>query len=432
MRPKRRIPLPGMRILRTMIAVWICLLIYYLRGKNGVVVFSVVAALQGIQPYTKDMRAVVLRRIIGTLIGAAWGLLLLLVELELLSDGAPHDMLHFSLVALGVGAVIYFTVLLKLTDWTSFSAMTFMSVTITHITDSNPYLFAFHRMLDTLIGVGVAELVNRIQLPRAKDLNTLFVSSVSNSIVGESKQLSPYSRVELNRMIEDGAKFTISTIHTQARVRELLPGVRFSYPIVVMDGAALYDTNTMEYLRIVPMSVQKAKRVIEWLHENGYSFFNVSVEDDLLLFRFTGLGNEGIRKIYETQKRKPYRSFLRDPRDNFENLLYLQVIAPEAEADGALDALRAAPWAGEYRFTRSQTEIPGYGCVKIYDCAVSREAMVKELAEMVGAGKTLTFGGVPGKYDVYIRDADRDLFVKELKKRFEPVDWKNWKSVLRL
>ena len=40
--------------------------------------------------------------------------------------------------------------------------------------------------------------------------------------------------------------------------------------------------------------------------------------------------------------------------------------------------------------------------------------------------------GYRGRYDVYIEDANKDLMVKELKRRFEPVSLKGWKNILRL
>ena len=66
-----------------------------------------------------------------------------------------------------------------------------------------------------------------------------------------------------------------------------------------------------------------------------------------------------------------------------------------------------------------------------HDASCSREAMLRELETRMGTKKTVTFGGVPNKYDVFIENSDRNLLVKELKKRFEPVDWRCWKSVFR-
>ena len=70
--------------------------------------------------------------------------------------------------------------------------------------------------------------------------------------------------------------------------------------------------------------------------------------------------------------------------------------------------------------------------MKIYDAAVSKEAMLHVLEQRMGTEKTVTMGSVPGQYDVLIPTAERDLVVKELKRRFEPVSWRGWKNIFRL
>ena len=69
--------------------------------------------------------------------------------------------------------------------------------------------------------------------------------------------------------------------------------------------------------------------------------------------------------------------------------------------------------------------------MKIYEANTSRETMLGKLEEIMGTTETVTFGSIPGKYDVYIRDGDRDLVVKELKRRFEPVDLRGWRNIFR-
>ena len=79
-----------------------------------------------------------------------------------------------------------------------------------------------------------------------------------------------------------------------------------------------------------------------------------------------------------------------------------------------------------------KTEFPGYAGIKIYDAAVSKDAMLEELKQIMGIEKTVTMGSIEGRYDVYIPNADRDLVVKELKKRFEPVSIRGWRNIFRL
>ena len=73
-------PHPGQRIMRSVLASLLCMYIYYLRGMSGIPFFAVVAALQCIQPSMKNMREMGRKRIVGTLIGAVWGALVLYLE----------------------------------------------------------------------------------------------------------------------------------------------------------------------------------------------------------------------------------------------------------------------------------------------------------------------------------------------------------------
>ena len=426
------IPLPGQRIGRSMIAVWLCFGVYFLRGRTGIPFYSVIAALQCMQPYNRDMGKVAQKRVVGTLIGAGWGLAVLLLELELLYEGVPDELPHYLLLGLFTGVVLYSAVLLRVREAAYFSVVVFLSVAVNHIGDANPYLFAFRRLLDTVIGVLVAEFVNRVHLPRLRRTDTLFVSGVGDTILGADRTLSPYSRVELNRLIDDGAKFTLSTCETPATVRELLSGVDLRLPIITMSGAALYSVPDRAYLRCVPLTEAKSRRVMAWLDEQGCPYFSNSVEEDLLVIRYRALANPGMEQMYARKRVSPFRNFVRSETDPAAQILYFLVLETPERAAALREAFTAEPWAGEYRVVTEPSEFEGYVRWKIYDAAVSKAAMLRVLEERLGTRETVTMGSTPGDYDVYIRDADRDQVVKELKRRFEPVDLRGWRNIFRL
>lgn len=426
------IPGPGQRIIRSVVAVWLCFAVYFLRGRGGVPFFSAIAVLQSIQPYTRDMWKIARDKIIGTLIGSLWGLLLLLLENVLVEGGIPDELPHFFLVGLFTGIVIYFTVLFRLRDVSYFSAVIFLTVVVMHNADALPYQYVFDRTLDTMIGLAIGEVVNRIQLPRRKNTDVLYASGIGEFVLGTENTLTPYAKVELNRLIEDGAKFTIATVQTQATVRELVPGLDLRYPIVTMNGAALYDTKTLEYLRTKPMTDGDAERIIRWLRAEKLPFFSNSIEENLLVIHYTRLPNEAMRKIYEGKRRSPYRNYLKSPVERYENIVYLLVVDTDEAIDAGYQKLMAQPWSDAYLVNREATEFEGYSCLKIYDAGVSKRAMLKELAAMLGAKEVVTFGCTPEQYNVTIPNGDRNLMVKELRSRFEPVDFRCWKSMFRL
>ena len=307
----------------------------------------------------------------------------------------------------------------------------FLVITINHFTDTNPFIFAFNRLLDTVIGVVVASVVNRIHLPRAKNTDTLFVSALGHSLLDSESHLSPYSLVELNRLMDDGMKFSLSTVQTQATVRELLPGVRLRCPIIVMDGAALYDTQSLAYLKTTPMSEEKAANIMSWLRKENTPYFSNSIRQNLLVIHYSELANEGMRQLFEKKRYSAYRNYVKTDSDHCQNVVCVTAIDATEHIEEVHRHFLGQDWAAKYRVDIRPAETSGFSSMKIYDASCSREAMLRELETRMGTKKTVTFGGVPNKYDVFIENSDRNLLVKELKKRFEPVDWRCWKSVFR-
>ena len=431
-KPRKRPPLPGQRIIRTVVAVWLCFAVHLLRGQGGLPIFSTIAVLAGIQPSVKSMGRLAKERVLSTLIGAAWGLALITLELALTEGGVPDECVHYLLVALFTGVTIYSTVLLRVTGMANLAAVVFLSIGINHIQGVNTYVYAFDRLLDTVIGLLIAELVNRVQLPRARRTDTLFVSGLGTTILPVDSTLSPYSKVELNRLIEDGAQFTISTRASQATVREVLQGVDLRLPIITLNGAAMYDLKEERYLHTVPMSPDSARRAMDWAKGQGLPFFCHIIRDDMLIIRYEELANDAMRQSYEARRRSLYRHYVRGTQDVYEDVVYLTVIDATERIERAYEDLAAQPWAGQYQIAKEKYYFgQGFSFLRIYDGAVSWKAMLARLEKMTGVSRTVTLGSIPGEYDVLIENADRNTAVKMLRRLYEPVDIRGWKRIFR-
>ena len=168
-----------------------------------------------------------------------------------------------------------------------------------HMTDANPFLFVFDRVLDTLIGVGIALVINTVHLPRGKRTDVLFVSGIDDTILNRDDKMSAYSKVELNRLISSGTNFTVSTNRTPATVRESLPGINLKLPIIAMDGAVLYDLNENSYLMKYQMSEKQARILSTFLDKEGICYFTNCVTDDLLVIYYDRIESEVHQKVYE-------------------------------------------------------------------------------------------------------------------------------------
>lgn len=431
MKDKYKLFVPGQRMVRTVIAVVLCMLVYEARGRRGMPIFALIAAIMCIQPYTGSMAEIARRRIIGTLIGSGWGILILLMEQYLLGMKEPDGLIHYIIAALGCGLVIYFTVWLHFSEIADFTAMVFLIIVIS-LAGSNVFSYGYHRMVDTLIGIVIGEFINRVHFPRMRNKDTLFAFGISNTTFTVGNKLSGYALVELNRLISDGCNFTVMTVESPALVRERLQDVQFSLPIIAMDGAILYDIKERKYLRTVLMKRNTAAQLCALLDAHKTEFFLITQEQEILIIRHGELKNDAIKQAYERKRVSPYRNYA--PRlhdaEYHDETIYFFVLDTADKVEKVITDIGHAPWADTVRIKRDTRNVPeGYICIRIFPADAQKEAMLEELQKMIGVKKTVTFGYEPGQYDVVVRDADKDMMIKELKRRFEPVSLKGWRNM---
>ena len=148
-------PKIGLRMIKTSIAVFLCFLIYVLRNEQGIVFYSCIAAVLCVQQDSRDTLRVGKNRMEGTIIGGVIGMLTLVF--------------CYLFISLMIIPTIYTTIWLKKPSASYISCVVFLSLTVSHGADGNPYMFALMRMLDTFIGILVAYAVNLIHLPSTKE-----------------------------------------------------------------------------------------------------------------------------------------------------------------------------------------------------------------------------------------------------------------------
>lgn len=148
----------GMRIIKTVIAVFICGLIGWLRDRDGMNIFSMIAAIICIQKSTEATIKNSFNRFVGTAIGGVFGVAVLFMETKLHTQ--QFMPLYLLILALLLIPIILVTLAIHKPSVSSFTCIVFLGVTVYHVSDANPYTYAVNRLLDTVIGVIVALIIN--------------------------------------------------------------------------------------------------------------------------------------------------------------------------------------------------------------------------------------------------------------------------------
>lgn len=418
------LPRVGARIIKSGAAILLCFLIHQASPRGGILFYMALAALQCMQTDRTGSRSMAKQRISGTFIGAVYGLLTILLQYRLILPLQLPYVCYCALVTLCVMVSLYTAVVLKLRAAAYFSCVVYLSITMVHIGDEDPYLFVLNRVADTLLGVAIGILVNNFHLPCRKMKDILFVTGLDEVLLSRDSQLSDFSRVELNRMLEEGIPFTIMTMRTPASFLEATHGIRLRLPVILMDGAVIYDPLENSYPYKCEMPYGQAAEMIDALQSMGLDSFQNVVDNDNVFIYFQEISSPGSQQIYERLRRSPYRNYIRRPLPEDEPVAYIMVMDLAEKVENAYQALAAREDAAQYKFLcYPSRDYPGYAYLKIYHKDATKSKTLEHLKALTGYRQAYTFGTVPDVYDELVDQVTADDVVRRLKKRYEPYIW---------
>lgn len=413
----------GMRIVKSAVGVFLCYIVNLLRGESGIVFYSQIAVLWCMQDYISETKNRAKQRTIGTVVGAVWGLVIILLRVSVNKYyGHMSEIIYAIIISLSIVLVLYSTVVLKKRQASYFSCVVFLSIVVNHIADDNPYIFVLNRFLDTMIGILIGVLVNCFELPREKRRDILFLSGLDDTLLASNGRMSDYSKVELNRMIEDGAQFTISTIRTPASLMEPLRNVNLKLPVITMDGAALYNIKENAYEHVYVISPENSKVIKEYLSQNEIPFFANVIIDDLLIIYYQHTCHAGYNELIQKLKSSPYRNYINRQVPDDESVVYYMVIDLEERINELYERMVKDDFLNKFKIIiQKSIYITGYSMLKIYNHNATKENMIDYLKKKVNTSKFITFGTIEGKYDYIIKPGDFNKVVKYMRKEYEPV-----------
>ncbi len=419
---KTALPRIGQRIIKSAAAVFLCFVVDWLRNGEGIVFYSQLAALWCMQDYINETKKKAYQRTIGTVVGALYGLAVLVLYTHINMTEVSEKLFESITVSLMIIAVIYTTVLINKRQASYFSCVVFLSIVINHITDANPYLFVWNRFLDTMIGIFIGVAVNTFHLPHAFNKDTFFISGLDDTLLDKNDNLSAYSRVELNRMLDSGLLFTISTMRTPASLMEPLKDIRLRLPVIVMDGAALYDIKEKMYVRSYVISSDTANQVTEFLRGQGAVWFTNVIIDDMLVIYYQETDDEQYNALIKTLRRSPYRNYVKREPPKDEAVVYFMLIDKKERIETLHAALEKQSFFGKLKVLKYDSEdYAGYSYIKIYNHNATKQNMTDYLAQRLSVENIVTFGSIEGRYTYTIDRGDSNQVVRLIKKEFEPI-----------
>lgn len=151
------IPIPGMRVIKTAIAVFLCLVIVDMTGDQYSGYSAIVAIICMQKDWDNSINTSV-NRVIGTVFGVAFGLVTF--QLNFTLGFHSRGVIPYFVISVMMVFLMYTIILIEKKDVTAVACIIFLSVAAFNDPEMGVMYFAFRRMIDTFVGIGISLLVN--------------------------------------------------------------------------------------------------------------------------------------------------------------------------------------------------------------------------------------------------------------------------------
>lgn len=148
---------PGMRVIKTCLAITICLIIEYFRATD-MPYHSSIAAIVCMQPTLKSTFKTASDRTIGTLIAGLYGFLFITLFNQQMQVSL-NSLIYFFLIGVMTLPLMMLMIAIKKQGGLAITVVVFLIVVI-NAGATNPLSYTIERVVGTLIGIGVALLIN--------------------------------------------------------------------------------------------------------------------------------------------------------------------------------------------------------------------------------------------------------------------------------
>ena len=224
-------------------------------------------------------------------------------------------------------------------------------------------------------------------------IKTIYVTDLDGTLLQPDATLSDNSLRILSQLLEDGLPLTVATARTSYSVLPILRGLPVSLPLILQNGAVLYDAQAKRILHAACIQPDAFREVCGYVEKSGVNGFAYCIEDGVLRCCYTELTTAHMRQFYQERRDRYDKPFLQvKSLAQLADLhpVYLSICAPQPLLDPLVQNLQTVPdiALSYYR---------DIYCTDIWYLEVSAPDATKyhgvqKLKELTGAEKTVGFG----------------------------------------
>ena len=173
--------------------------------------------------------------------------------------------------------------------------------------------------------------------------NPLFVSDLDGTLLTADASLSERSDAILRELLHEGLPFTIATARTYYSVLPILCDLPITVPLILQNGAVLYDLPHKRILHAEEIAPQAFCSVCEAMQKHAVNGFVYCAEDGVLRCCYRELTTDSMRQFYQERRDRYEKPFFQV--DSLAQLamrhpVYVTMNAPQAILQPVVDDLK--------------------------------------------------------------------------------------------
>lgn len=221
-------------------------------------------------------------------------------------------------------------------------------------------------------------------------MQTLYLTDLDGTLLGRGARLSAFSRAGLERLYDAGVAVTAATARSWSAL-DVLQGVRFRAPMILLGGARIYDAERRKILFEQTLPEQSAAAALHRLRDAGLSplIYTQNARDEQKIYYEDG-ADEALHGYVSQETSGGDNRFARAERleERFgEKLFYLTARGEEGKLRPIVEALKEQGIYAHLYFDVRRADIC---CIEV--CAVSKAEGVRQLRRITGAERIVAFG----------------------------------------
>lgn len=221
----------------------------------------------------------------------------------------------------------------------------------------------------------------------------LYVSDLDGTLLNSDKEVSDFSKNQLNKLIDEGIQFTVATARTPATAVDILKGINIKLPVAMMNGVLIYDINKNKYIDIKKIKESAVIEVLDIFKEHKKNCFVYAIKDNYLWVYHKDFTCTMEKNFYEERCHKSLKTFVKvedyyktiNGADIINFIIFdkLEIVKPIYEKIKEVDGITVDYYKDLYG--------DGY-YLDAYSSTASKANAIKYLSQYVNQNKLITFG----------------------------------------